>query len=347
MTDFDEIDLIRALRPAVAPPGTRAWATARAAVEAAAKAEAPTRGNATMTNAVLRRTPVLPERCSDQMRRRSPMTTLPSLCSSKARVPSSDNRGCEMTDHNNQGRRRVSKSTAIMWSVGILAVVGALAGLRASEAGQTSRVRAIGTNHAAGMKSAKSTSVTSAGLSVNPSTSGRLPWKTTCPTPSDPDPAQVPGPDVKLTWLPSGANAQYRQDCRFPGASFVQVDLPGRANADTVPATGIPSGWRPATGGPWFHPAGYISVEARAMSVPPRQLPLPSDDSYTRVTTSVNGHPATVLYPTNNGLGGYNIGWMQNGIYVQVHTDRGLTPDGVSGVPLSQLEQVAAGVRLG
>lgn len=190
----------------------------------------------------------------------------------------------------------------------------------------------------------KFTSVTSP---TPAATSGRLPWATSCQAPGEPAPAPVPGPDVKLSWLPPGATAQYRHDCRFPGASFVQVDLPGRANVNTVPATGIPIGSSaPTTRGAAYHPAGYVSVEALALSVPPRPLPLSSDPPYTRLTTSVEGHPATVLYPDNT-LGAYSIAWMQDGIYVQVHTDRGLTPDGVSGVPLSELEQVAAGVQLG
>lgn len=252
-----------------------------------------------------------------------------------------------MTDHNDRRPRRVTRSTGILLTVGAIAVavVGFVVATRASGPGPTTTVRALGTASRGTMVTTTTTSVTASAPAVAGS---HLPWRTSCQAPLPPGEqslGNVSAPDLKLSWLPAGATAQYSHDCRFPRATYVQVDLPGRANADTVPVTGIPAGVPlPAVGTP-YHPASVISVVAIAKGVPSRPLPNSTDPPYTTVTTSVNGHPGTMSYP-GNGLGGYHIGWMQGGDYVQVSTTRGLTPDGISGVPLSQLEQVAEGVRL-
>ncbi len=253
-----------------------------------------------------------------------------------------------MTDNSGPEPRRAIRSIGILLPFGIIvAVVGAFVGLRVSSRGPSSTVHALGTTSSLGTTSYRAASATNVTASTPATAGSRLASTTACQTPfpvSERPVARGPAPNITLSWLPSGATFQYHQDCRFPGAMFGAVSLPGRANADTVPPTGIPIGLPPAPGSPAYHPADYISVEAIAgMSMPPRPLPLSSE--YSRVTISVNGHPATVSYP-NNGLGGYNIAWVQGGDYVQIHSDRGLTSNGLSGVPLSQLEQVAEGLRL-
>jgi hypothetical protein len=124
------------------------------------------------------------------------------------------------------------------------------------------------------------------------------------------------------------------------------VSLSGRANGDTMSLTGIPIGLPPAVG-LRYHQAGYIWLVVEAGGVLPRPLPTPSGPPYTKVSASIHGHPATMLYPADHGPGGYHIQWVQNGDFVSVQTNRGRTTDGLSGVPLSQLERVAEGLQLG
>jgi hypothetical protein len=131
-------------------------------------------------------------------------------------------------------------------------------------------------------------------------------------------------------------------------ATFFTATLPGRANVDTVPATGIPLH---AKNLGLYHPASYIKVGVirlpDGVTAPPRGFQPTSPNRYVAVKTiTVQGHPATAWY-MKRGLGGINIGWLQDGDYVSVQTSRGTTPDGLSGVSLRQLEKVAQGVRIG
>lgn len=161
--------------------------------------------------------------------------------------------------------------------------------------------------------------------------------------------ATVQAPQVTLSALPAGTTTSYASSCRFPNDTFVQVSLPGVANADTVPSGGIPVGVSQSQVGA-YHPASYVTVTVvGGASAPPPTQPTVSDPppDYTVSTIDLHGQSATAWYPSDGGLGGYNIAWVEDGDYVQVQTTRGQTDDGESGVSLSELEDVAGGLHLG
>jgi hypothetical protein len=243
-------------------------------------------------------------------------------------------------------RRGVTRSTGTILAVGaiVVAVGGVLAGLHASGSATSTRVRALGLTSTGGLSATSGAAATPTSTTTHATV---VLHKGSCQTPfsrGTKPTTRLPAPDVNLSWLPAGATVRYHRDCRFPGTTFGYVSLPGRANANTVPPTGIPIGVRPDPRGATYHPAGFISVVVGAGGrLPP---PLPNQFGYKTVTTTINGHPARMSYP-GKVLGGYHIEWLQNGDYVGVSVNRGRTPDGISGVPLSQLKQVAAGLQLG
>lgn len=162
--------------------------------------------------------------------------------------------------------------------------------------------------------------------------------------------AQVQAPKVTLSRLPAGSTLSYNHLCAFPNDTVVQINLPGNANANTVPSTGIPGRLSPSQLGA-YHPASFISVIViGGLIVPPRSQPTTTSDPLldtTVATIDVQGNTATAWYPSNEGLGGYNIAWVEDGDYVQVQTTRGQTDAGEAGVSLRELEDVANGLRLG
>lgn len=243
-----------------------------------------------------------------------------------------------MKDHNIRTHRIMIKRSIMIVTMAVL-VAGSVGALIATS---------VTSNEPSGRTLLASNSTTNviAGSTTNATVGSTA---SSCPGGLQPMPdlahAKIPAPEVTLSSLPAGATILYGDDCKFPNDTVVQVNLPGEANTDTVPSTGMPVGdvlSRPGA----YHPASYVlvTVVGGMNEAPP--TPSPSPD-YTVRTITVQGHGAMAWYPSNLGLGGYNIAWIQDGDYVQVQTTRGRTDHGESGVSLSELEAVANGTRLG
>lgn len=146
----------------------------------------------------------------------------------------------------------------------------------------------------------------------------------------------------RLTWTPAGSTIQTSQDPRYPGTTFLKVTLPGAANADTIPKV-LPNNVATARLGTYHAATGISVVVVSGVTTMPS---LPVDPQYFVTSTiAVNGLSASLSVP-RSGWGPYRIDWIDNGKYVSVLCDHGDTSAGPTGISVSDLEKVAAGVTV-
>ena len=140
-------------------------------------------------------------------------------------------------------------------------------------------------------------------------------------------------------YLPKGARPA---PITFPkaGAPLMAYCLPGRANANTIPP-----------GGPTeenysiVHSAtclGFFYMPAESNGRLPPSLAF--GPSFSVSQTTVSGHPARLTMPSRGVVGLYQLEWMASGLRFTLRVDRLRTPEGVSGIPLTELRRVANSV---
>lgn len=141
---------------------------------------------------------------------------------------------------------------------------------------------------------------------------------------------------VTPSYLPPGtvlANTSRGDDPEYVEKEY---QLPGPANADTIPPGGIDDSNLYAV-----HPASVITVTyAPEVKAVPTEIVTGSE--FSDVTPAVvGGHPAFVT-TAKNGLGVVRIDWVDDAGYHIVMCDRLKTVDGISGVPADELLKVAS-----
>lgn len=164
-------------------------------------------------------------------------------------------------------------------------------------------------------------------------------WHTSRPAPIAARPASDAAPaytqSVTPRYLPAGATlVESPHDGTFPDVAVRQYALPGAANADTIPPTGIDE-----QNALTVHTATVLEVSfvPGVASVPPIGV----DPTYFDIRdVTVAGLPALLSTP-KNGFGAYRVDWMDAAGYHVVLCERQDTVDGTSGIPADELLRVA------
>jgi hypothetical protein len=141
---------------------------------------------------------------------------------------------------------------------------------------------------------------------------------------------------VTPSYLPPGSTLANTSRGDDPPFVEKEYQLPGAANADTVPPGGIDD-----TNLYAVHPATVITVTyAPEVNAVPAEIVAGSEFSH--VTPAVvGGHPGFVT-TAKNGLGVVRIDWVDDAGYHIVMCERLKTVDGVSGVTADELLKVAS-----
>lgn len=144
------------------------------------------------------------------------------------------------------------------------------------------------------------------------------------------------------TYLPPGVRLGSERIPPTRSGRAIQAfySLPGRANADTIPASGLTK-----ANATVVHVATevvFLAVSSEADG----QLPPSLADSqvFDVSTVTINGGPGRLQVP-KNGYGAYRVEWQADGLRFTLLEDRLKTQDGTSGLDTTELLRMARSVQ--